>query len=354
MLRWGFDYPYLLQQKNNCLTAENDNMFHLLDGRDELYQWDLNVKVVVEADDINEVHFANKTCSRALVAEVHSENNYKYSYIPNVLLQQPYDLKVYGYTPSHTEYDCVIPVVLRPKPENYIYTENEKYTVQEIVNDALQQAKDSGDFKGDPGERGEKGEKGDTPVKGIDYYTEEEKKAFAKEIIKEINLSDKISFPDTVLGKYAVTVDNGVVIARGLSAFVSHDTEANNIKDRIAQYPADGCLYSNIPTKNYQTANKKYVDDTIQKYYEEHPVKDGVSPTITTENITDGHRITITDIKGTKSIDLFNGEKGEQGIQGEKGEKGEKGDPYALTEEDKAIIVLDVLNALPDGDEVAY
>lgn len=89
----------------------------------------------------------------------------------------------------------------------------------------------------------------------------------------------------------------------------------------------------------------------------------GFSPIVSITPIENGHRVTITDIDGEHSFDVMNGEKGEQGERGEKGdqgaqgiqgEKGEKGEPYILTEEDKAIIVQDVLNALPNGDEVSY
>ena len=50
------------------------------------------------------------------------------------------------------------------------------------------------------------------------------------------------------------------------------------------------------------------------------------------------------------------GEQGPQGPQGEKGEpgaKGDKGDPYTLTEEDKAIIVAEVLAAMPVAEELS-
>lgn len=56
--------------------------------------------------------------------------------------------------------------------------------------------------------------------------------------------------------------------------------------------------------------------------------KDGVSPTITVEDISGGHRLTITDVTGKKTIDVFNGLQGPagpQGLQGEVGPKGETG-----------------------------
>jgi hypothetical protein len=82
--------------------------------------------------------------------------------------------------------------------------------------------------------------------------------------------------------------------------------------------------------------------------------KDGVSPTISIENISGGHRLIIVDAAGRKTVDVLDGtvgpegaqgpqgiqgiqglpgERGLQGIQGEKGEQGiqgiqgEKGEP---------------------------
>lgn len=60
--------------------------------------------------------------------------------------------------------------------------------------------------------------------------------------------------------------------------------------------------------------------------------KDGVSPTITVTDIEGGHRLTIVDVTGTKTVDIFDGatgpqgQKGDQGIQGITGQQGPKGD----------------------------
>jgi hypothetical protein len=77
----------------------------------------------------------------------------------------------------------------------------------------------------------------------------------------------------------------------------------------------------------------------------------GFSPTIEVSAIEGGHRLTITDVNGTKTVDVMDGKDGKDG---EDGEKGDKGDPYTLTDADKSAIVQDVINALPNGDEVAY
>ena len=135
-------------------------MFHLLDGRDEVYQWDSNLKLVLDIEGISEVHFYNQTKSKALV--VIPENNE--AEIPNILLREPYDLSVCLCIESHTEIKKKIHLVTRPRPESYVFEDNVKYSIQQIVQDGINEglriAKESGEFDGY------------TPVKGIDYWTE--------------------------------------------------------------------------------------------------------------------------------------------------------------------------------------
>lgn len=53
---------------------------------------------------------------------------------------------------------------------------------------------------------------------------------------------------------------------------------------------------------------------------------DGFSPTISVQNIVGGHTLTITDVSGTKTVNVMNGADGDTGPQGPKGEKGDTGD----------------------------
>jgi hypothetical protein len=59
--------------------------------------------------------------------------------------------------------------------------------------------------------------------------------------------------------------------------------------------------------------------------------KDGVSPTISVEDIEGGHRLIVVDATGRKTVDILDGQEGPQGsagpqgIQGPKGETGEQG-----------------------------
>ena len=50
--------------------------------------------------------------------------------------------------------------------------------------------------------------------------------------------------------------------------------------------------------------------------------EDGVSPTINSETITGGHRLTITDVNGTITVDVMDGTDGQDGEDGEDGEDG--------------------------------
>lgn len=50
--------------------------------------------------------------------------------------------------------------------------------------------------------------------------------------------------------------------------------------------------------------------------------EDGVSPTVSVEILSNGYRITITDVNGPKTFDILNGADGEDGIDGHTPEKG--------------------------------
>lgn len=52
---------------------------------------------------------------------------------------------------------------------------------------------------------------------------------------------------------------------------------------------------------------------------------DGISPTITIVNIDGGHRVTMTDVNGSHSFDVLNGQDGSTGPQGETGPAGATG-----------------------------
>ena len=101
-------------------------MFKIYDGRKEFYQWDLNRKLIVEDKSMTQVHFSNLTDSISLIRDVYEVNGMYLVDVPNILLQENWDIKVYGYDSSYTKYSTVYNVVARARPENYVYTDEEQ------------------------------------------------------------------------------------------------------------------------------------------------------------------------------------------------------------------------------------
>lgn len=113
-------------------------MFKILDGRTELFQWDINRQIIVSDASIDAVHFSNRTDNFSLVVEVKEENGLRVADIPNILLQESWDINVYGYCNGYyTKQAARIKVNPRTKPESYVYTETEVLnynTVMEKIN----------------------------------------------------------------------------------------------------------------------------------------------------------------------------------------------------------------------------
>ena len=221
------------------------------------WQWDLNRKLVVDDGGVcSQVHFCNGT-GQALVCAVRTENGIRVADVPNILLQKAEPVKAYLYTDAEdgtrTRSFHRFDVLARSKPEEYIYTETEvlnyaylderlknlegeglaqavadclkenpvqagateeeKKQIQqnktnieqlaqdkldasalpEAVNEALAQAKESGEFKGEKGEKGDPGEPGEpgyTPAKGVDYFTPAEVQAIAEQAAELVEIPE--------------------------------------------------------------------------------------------------------------------------------------------------------------------
>lgn len=97
-------------------------MFVLQDGREHLYQWDLDRYIVVNDDKICEVHFCNRTSDCSLVVEVKDG----LAAIPNILLQDARPIRAYAYCDDkYTLTEAQFTVKARTKPTDYAYTETE-------------------------------------------------------------------------------------------------------------------------------------------------------------------------------------------------------------------------------------
>lgn len=164
-------------------------MFKILDGRDELFQWDINRQIIVSDASIDAVHYSNRTDNSALVVEVKEKNGLRVADIPNILLQESWDINVYGYCGGYyTKQAARIKVNPRTKPESYVYTETEVLnynTVMEKIN-TIELTPGPQGPQGEPGAPGAPGQDGHTPVKGTDYWTETDKAEIVADVIAAI------------------------------------------------------------------------------------------------------------------------------------------------------------------------
>lgn len=119
-------------------------MFKIEDGREFFYQWDLDRRLVVN-DDISEVHFCNRTDDCSLVCETYVEDGIRLVNVPNIVLQNDFKIRVYGYDKYYTKYEKCFEVQKRTKPSDYAYTETEILNwskIEEKVDLALEEIKE--------------------------------------------------------------------------------------------------------------------------------------------------------------------------------------------------------------------
>lgn len=119
-------------------------MFNLYDGRTQLYQWDADVKIIINDPTVNEVHFCNKTDDCALVVEVYDYEGYRVANIPNILLQEAWPIRAYASCVCYTKDSTIFEVVPRSKPADYVYTETEVKTFEKLEEEVRQALNESG------------------------------------------------------------------------------------------------------------------------------------------------------------------------------------------------------------------
>lgn len=92
-----------------------------------LYQWDIDREVRIKPrTEINEVHFAHPNDVEALVLKVNILEKDIYSAnIPNILLQSAENIVIYAVNNDVTVEKCMVNVIEREKPADYVYTETE-------------------------------------------------------------------------------------------------------------------------------------------------------------------------------------------------------------------------------------
>lgn len=107
-------------------------MFELTNGKTKLFQWDKGVKVSIDAENVNEVHFANLSYGTSRNVEVLNG----FAEIPPEVLQSGADVYCWLYVRSneqgYTKLEHKFNVVKRPKPADYVYEPTEILSWKEL------------------------------------------------------------------------------------------------------------------------------------------------------------------------------------------------------------------------------
>lgn len=109
----------------------------ILDGRKHFVQWDKDVKLT--ATDLKageEIHFDNGTTQNALVVLSEEYEDKIVANVPNILLTNPFQIKVYRYVEtddgSYTKKTILFDVEPRKKPDDYVYTPTEIWDYRKL------------------------------------------------------------------------------------------------------------------------------------------------------------------------------------------------------------------------------
>ena len=115
-----------------------------------LYQWDNNQTLTVQGLDMPPIpvfHFCNRLSNLALVVTPTVSGTSVTVNIPNILLQQAEPIIAYVYQDTEndgyrTMHAIHIPVIPRPKPDDYEYTDNVDYISVAVLNSRLNTLQD--------------------------------------------------------------------------------------------------------------------------------------------------------------------------------------------------------------------
>lgn len=280
-------------------------MFSIYDGRQKFYQWDLDRKLIVDDNTINEVHFCNRTDECSLVCEVYDLDGKRVVNVPNVLLQTDWRINVYGYDKNYTKHNEVFEVVRRSKPADYIYTETEIKNYDELVERVTQIE--------------ENGISDEAVESAIEKYLDENDiRVDLTGYATEKYVDDAIAaIPEVDLSDYAKKTD--IPSTSGLATTKYVDEKFNSIE--IPDVDLDGYATEKFVTDKIAEAQLSGDDVDLSDYYKKSEVD-----------------------KIVEEIELTPGPAGKDGVDGAPGKDGQD---YILTDADKQEIANEVISLLP-------
>lgn len=203
-------------------------MFTLQDGREHLYQWDLDRYIIVNDAKICEVHFCNRTSDCSLVVEVKDG----LAAIPNILLQDARPIRAYAYCDDkYTLTESQFTVKSRTKPSDYVYTETEIKSYDEL-DARLTHLEDN-----------------------IEGVISDEVNKYMEENPIEIDLSGKADVEHTH------TMNEIIDYAEPDLSEYAKKTDIPDVSSFIAEIPAEYITESELAGKQYATEG--YVNDAV-------------------------------------------------------------------------------------------
>lgn len=115
-------------------------MFELENGRKHFFQWDTGQRLIINDNTVIEAHFCNRTDDCSLICEAYTDGGKRVVDVPNILLQDDWDIRVYAYCGNYTKIEERFEVVKRTRPADYVYTETQVKSwdvMEERVNNTL-------------------------------------------------------------------------------------------------------------------------------------------------------------------------------------------------------------------------
>lgn len=103
-------------------------MLKISDGRTQFFQWDMNQKLIVRDSAITQVHYHNKIDEDALVVDVVDGC----ANVPNIYLTECWTIHAYAFDGNKVRYEAAFKVEPRAKPLDYVYTQTEVHTWEEL------------------------------------------------------------------------------------------------------------------------------------------------------------------------------------------------------------------------------
>ena len=224
-------------------------MFAIYDGRKEFYQWDLNRKLIVDDETIDQVHFCNKTDDSSLVCLVYEQDGKNVVNVPNILLQENWRINVYGYDKDYTKYSEIFNVVPRTKPDNYVYTETEVLNYNTLLDRVNKIDENIGASVEDYME------KHPVEVDLSNYYT----KAEVDAAIPEVDLSGyalKTEIPTVPTNVSEFNNDAGYLTEHQDLSSYALKTEIPDVSSFITEIPEEYITETELNAKGYLTEHQ--------------------------------------------------------------------------------------------------